>query len=1112
MTLTSDTSIVVESTIAPTSVEIESHWLETSYNYTLNNKQLYLEWAAEKDSISIKLRTLAYDLGNFDPKLDPADIKNKSRVIKIENDYTQEEIDQRRFISSNKLEYTGSFSRGVNFGNTQDLVLNSNFNLQMNGDLGNGLFVRAAISDDNIPIQPEGNTQVLQEFDKVFIEIQKDSTTVIAGDYELARPESYFMNYYKKLKGLSVSNHSELKKNWRTSNRGSFAISRGKFKRLNLVTQEGNQGPYKLEGDNGEVFLQVLSGTEKVFVDGRLLQRGENRDYVIDYNRAEISFTPNLLITSFTRIIVEYEYSTQAYLRSLYATETSIQNDTWQFDINLYNEQDSKSLASNINLDSTDVNLLEEGGDAPILRSGLFIPEENNFENIIPYTLSDDTLVYSPEAENNRVGARFTNVGANNGSYIIDTNEAANGRIYKYVGDGLGNYDPVVVLTAPEKKQLITGAAKFNPHENTEVFLEGAMSNNDKNRFSQINNSDNVGLALNGGFRQLKKIGAKVSSDSLNRSSTGWTLLMSGQFEYAEANFKALNPYRVPEFQRDWNFKQDTSQNDQLLFNVSAQLANNHHSLKYSFSGFKAEENYDGLRQQLFYQFQNNKWLIQAKASLLNSESTAEKTRFLRPNGLISRSIFNNWNIGARFEKEQNLRDSISNQVLNLQSFNYDLYNLFLSSDESKNFYISAGVTQRTDLGVINNGDTQLGKLAEALDYNLSGRWKMKTNSDLQWNFKLRDYKTFTDKDDPKKTLIGTLDHKLKLFESGLVLNSYYESNSGQEPKVEYQYVKVQKGEGSYLWLDTNMDSIQQLNEFQIAPQADLADFEKVSIFNNEFNNTNKTVLNQSLRLNPKKFLTNKKHFLGRFQITSRYRIDQRSMNEEASSIIQPIVLTNTDSLLSFNMSMDHNLFFNRGNSNYDIQLAYRTLNNKNNQVAGFERRGQVEYYSRSRYNIIKPLDILLESSHGIRDYSSNFGLDYALSYWRLTPQINYRPSTKLRLIAKLKIEEGENDPALGEESAKIRDMGFECTWRKSALTNLQMSINVVSIDYLGPTNTVVELELLQGLKDGNNYLWNINFTRRIGKNFDLILNYNARKSEGAKMVNNAGAQLRAIF
>ena len=49
----------------------------------------------------------------------------------------------------------------------------------------------------------------------------------------------------------------------------------------------------------------------------------------------------------------------------------------------------------------------------------------------------------------------FTEVGAGKGAYTIDANVGANGRVYKFVGNGKGNYDAVKRLVAPEKKQMM---------------------------------------------------------------------------------------------------------------------------------------------------------------------------------------------------------------------------------------------------------------------------------------------------------------------------------------------------------------------------------------------------------------------------------------------------------------------------------------------------------------------------------------------------------------------------------------------------------------------------------------------------------------------------------
>ena len=300
------------------------------------------------------------------------------------------------------LEYNGNYTQGFSLGNNQNLVVNQNFNLNLAGKIGD-LDILAAMTDNNLPIQAEGNTQQLREFDRIFIQLKKGSNTLVAGDFELQHPPSYFTNYFKKLQGVTYSNTTVFNKKKPTTadsiisnynnltiySRAAAAIARGKFARVVLPVSEGNQGPYRLLGTEGSSFSVVLSGTEKVFFDGKLLTRGDDNDYIVDYNRGDIRFMPKRLITKDSRVIVEFEYADQNYLRSTLTLSNELTFNKLRLNFSFYNEEDSKNSTGTQTLDSLDRALLRLVGNEAATPLSIRQPDDGFRADRIQYALRD---------------------------------------------------------------------------------------------------------------------------------------------------------------------------------------------------------------------------------------------------------------------------------------------------------------------------------------------------------------------------------------------------------------------------------------------------------------------------------------------------------------------------------------------------------------------------------------------------------------------------------------------------------------------------------------------------------------------------------------------------
>lgn len=1119
--------------ILPSSVEVTADSVISPSAVIIRNNKIFLQpnlcasFLGKK--ISVTYRVFPFDFETPYFGLDTSLLTKKD--VAIQGAYGSIFTPSaQNIIDSEGLQYRGSFGRGLSVGNNQSFVLNSNFDLQLQGDIGNDIKVIAAISDENLPIQAQGNTQQLQEFDRVFIQLSKGKSSLIAGDYELRNGNSHFMSYYKKLKGLSANTFYDINKNIAGRSRAGFAVSRGKFARQILLNQEGNQGPYKLQGNNNERFIIVLSGTEKVYFNGILLKRGFDLDYVIDYNRAEITFSPTRVVARDSRIIIEFEYTDVNYVRTLYEANQTLKGKTWEWNFNFYSEQDSKANTGNALLDTSDIRILEESGDDrnKMVRSSIRLLDTSSTEvDLIrykfvpnPFVPGENILIFTSNLDSARYTAVFSEVGDGKGDYEIDNNANVNGRVYRYVGKNMGKYAPVVQLIPPEQKQLMTTGGFWQINPKFRVFGEAALSNYDINTRSVIDNENNTGIAYTGGLSYQTRL------DSAGQ----WNLTTRASYENVQAGFQPLNPFRNAEFQRDWNIPITPEQTQEHLLGGSVTLQQKKgFLLEYGFRYFDREGLYQGSKHLGKMEWSRTYFMFAGNVSYLKSDNRGnnQTTDFLRPNLKLNIHLDKkkNWSIMSELDAEQNIITNKSTGNLT-GSASYQHYKVYFGNNPEKNTVLRVGFNRRYDQ--LPEVDT-IRQAAVADEWEINGKWSTEKGNLFSVNVTHRDLMVLENQLLPTvkstKTLIGKIENQLVFFNKALKTNSVYAVTSGQEPKIEYKFVKLETGRGEFVYIGNDENpNLSLVQDFRYNPSDPLANYIRISLYNNEFIRTNNVELNQSVRLDLDKIFVVKKEFTKRkkkmytffskFAALSNSRIQKRINESGISTAASYVNFSRQDSgLVAYTGLWNHTLFFNRGDVRFDIQLGNRRNDTRIVQLSGYEDRGKNDYFVRSRIRLAEKIDFILNAEQGKSIYASKIfnTRDYDIVFYNIFPEINYRPNQNSRCIAQYTYT-NRRQTIMGMETATQNKFTLEYNWRKASLFNIDVQINYINILFSGEANSPIEYDMLEGLKNGNNFVWNLGFTRRMAKSIDLIITYEGRKPGINPTIHVGQAQVKATF
>lgn len=1000
------------------------------------------------------------------------------------------------------LNTSGSITRGITVGNNQNSVVNSNLDLQISGKISDKISLRASIQDSNIPLQEGGYSQKLDEFDQIFIELFSDKWSIRAGDLFLENRQSRFLNFNKKVQG--VSTHFELgTPEKKTTIDASAALVRGQYSKSSFTGIEGNQGPYKLIGANGELYVLIISGSERVFVNGILLERGENNQYVIDYNAGEITFTSLYPITSEMRIVIEYQYSQQNFARLITYGGVTHEQEKWSVGGHFYSENDIKNQTLQQNLSAEQVATLQAAGDDPTKMSAPSAYVDTYSENKVLYKKAlvggVEVFEYSNNPEDVLYNVRFTLVGTNLGNYILANNQTI-GRIFQYVapiaGVPQGNYEPIIKLVPPVKLQIATVNGKYMPSEKTAVDFELALSNNDQNLYSSIDDDDNQGIATRVNARQ-RLFTQKGTLDAF------------ANFMFVEEKYQPIERLFTIEFDRDWSIINPIGNQNLLITGLDFKHPEKGFA-NYQFEQLSYSESFSGTRHVLNGLLNLKNWRFQTTGSVMNSEDNQLETRFIRNQSQLRYHFDKNW-VGGTFRMENVEQNQKSTQQLLANSQRFTEYGTFIGRGDSTKIFVELGYLHRTNDSLRSNS-------VQRVNYSQSYYFKSKLIqneiNDLSVFVNYRNLKFLEESQPDQPSLNSRLLYNGRFLNQMILFTTAYENQSGTIAQLEFTYIEVEPGLGVYTWIDYNNNSIQELSEFEVAPFPDQAKYVRVFLPNQQFIQTHQNKFSQALTLNPLNWQnkTGIKKFLSQFYNQTSFLIDRKIKREEDNFNLNPFSGDEAN-LLGLNKEIRNSLFYNRGKQKHSVTYTFINNRVKNLLSVGAQENLNVSHQMQYAHLLKKTwLFSAFAKTIDSKSEAENFAVkNFEIEGYLIAPKIAYLFSQSTSLDFFYEFQNKENN-TFDFEVLKQHRLGTSFTYVGKKQFTVNGELSLYNNDFTGNATSAVGFQMLEGLQPGRNQTWRLLIQKNLTKFLDVNLNYQGRNSETSQVIHTGSVQLRAYF
>ncbi|MBR9976396.1 MAG: hypothetical protein KFF77_12500 [Bacteroidetes bacterium] len=1052
-------------------------------------------------------------------------------------------------IFGSELDKSGYIGRGFTVGSNRDLNINSGFRLQLAGKLSDDITVIGALTDENTPIQPEGNTRTIQELDQVFINIAGRNLSATLGDFTLRYADSEFGRYNRKLSGVLGEGRfgapiaSEAKRPGLPGAEGaastagmvregsavsaSYATLKGSWHSLQFNGIDGVQGPYRLTGRNGEQPVLVLAGTEKVYIDGVEMTRGESNDYVIEYASGELFFTPHRLVTSYSRITVDYEYAERQYVRSLVTAggSAALAGERLTLAARYIREADDQDNPIDLDFGDAERALLAAAGDnaSAASRSGaIFVGIDSaRGTGAGQYVRLDTTIAgeqrsvyrYAPGADSATWSVSFSFVGQGNGDYRRKTIGT-----FEFAGVGRGDYAPLRLLPLPRLHQLVDLQLAASPTDDLRFTGELGVSALDRNRFSPLDGADDAGAAWMAVLRWTPDLQRKDDLD------------LNFRYRDVGAAFSPIDRINDIEFGRKWDLPATAAQRERsyegsaswspwlplrLQAGAGGLQRGDFSSLRFE-GGMDVERGADSSLPDLRWRFES----IASDDPTGSGTGRGQRGRWLRQLGELSYPLSL---ATPRLRIEQEHRENRDSGTDSLLSSSL----AFVDVRPGVLFPAFWNMSLSADVGVRLEDVPLDGVLArQSVDVLQQYGWSLRPWRDLSSSVTVtvRDrryseaFRALGRKD--LQTILTRLQTRYTPFNGGLDGELLYEVSTERTSRLQRVFLNVPWGQGNYEYRgDLNGNGVQDEEEFE--PTRFEGDYILFTIPTDELFPVIDLKSSLRLRLRPERLLRDAgtdtwwTDALRALSTETFVRIDEKSEEQNTADIYLLRLdhfLDDSTTLRGF-QNVRQDIFFFERSQDFSLRLRFDQRDGFSQYALGSERSYRRERSLRIKTQLVREVGMQADAvflDDALRTgAASSRARDIVSEEYR--GDFSYRPWKDVEIGFVVGSKTATDTWPAAPVTADISSLAIRSSLSFDGSGRLRAEIERSSVAF----DTEIErfpFELTDGRPEGTSWVWRMNFDYRLTSFMQATLTYLGRAESERTAIHTARAEVKAFF